>query len=411
MVKVCDAIMGNGKTQSAITYINEHPDKKFIYITPYLDEAARIKKSCPSANFIEPSNKLEDYGFRKSTHTMALIKQGRNIATTHQAFRMYTQETLDDIKEQGYTLIIDENVDILEEFGFHPYDLQLLVKAGLVKEEHGAYSATDTRYEGVLYNHFFEMLNTRDLIRISNENKENLYYWTIPPTLLTSFSDVFILTYLFEGQSIHHFLEIYDIPYEFIGIQLDDDGTYRFGEYPGYTPEYLGCLKDKIHILESEKLNNIGDDYYAMSMSWYDRDDSDKERLKKNVDNFFRNIHDNAPADEKLWGTFNKGYTLIKGKGYTKSFLTFNAKATNRYRNRTVLVYIANVFMNVNEKIFYQSHGVDVDDDKYALSVMLQWIWRSAIRDGKEVWLYIPSRRMRDLLNDWLDKVSEGRAS
>ena len=34
MVRVCDAVMGTGKSSAAITYINEHPKEKFIYIFP-----------------------------------------------------------------------------------------------------------------------------------------------------------------------------------------------------------------------------------------------------------------------------------------------------------------------------------------------------------------------------------------
>ena len=33
MVRVCDAIMGTGKSSAAITYMNEHPEKRFIYVT------------------------------------------------------------------------------------------------------------------------------------------------------------------------------------------------------------------------------------------------------------------------------------------------------------------------------------------------------------------------------------------
>ena len=39
---ICDSIMGSGKTSAAINYINQHHDKRFIYITPYLDEDERI---------------------------------------------------------------------------------------------------------------------------------------------------------------------------------------------------------------------------------------------------------------------------------------------------------------------------------------------------------------------------------
>jgi len=48
---------------------------------------------------------------------------------------------------------------------------------------------------------------------------------------------------------------------------------------------------------------------------------------------------------------------------------------------------------------------VDVREDEAALSTMVQWIWRSAIRDGEEVWIYIPSKRMRSLLIAWIRDV------
>ena len=55
-----------------------------------------------------------------------------------------------------------------------------------------------------------------------------------------------------------------------------------------------------------------------------------------------------------------------------------------------------------------------MDEDLFALSEMLQFIWRSAIREGKDIHLYIPSSRMRGLLETWLDKMHgeyEGHAS
>ena len=54
-------------------------------------------------------------------------------------------------------------------------------------------------------------------------------------------------------------------------------------------------------------------------------------------------------------------------------------------------------------KTFIESRGVKVNQDQYALSALVQWIFRSAIRDGKPITLYIPSERMRGLLVDWLN--------
>lgn len=410
IVKVCDAIMGTGKSQSAITYMNEHKEDKFIYITPYLEEANRIKKGCPSLRFVEPQV-LSQYNLRKTEHTAALIREGRNITTTHQAFKGYTPETLEDIKNQGYTLIIDENVDVLETFDFHVDDLQIAVDAGYIKEENGIYTVTTTEYNGNALRDMFRLLKTRELVRIEDDDSNSFFYWALPPELITSFKNVFILTYLFKGQSLHHFLEIYNIPYEYIGIEKTDEVAtgFRFSSYPGYTPEYVSHLGDMLHVIETGKINDVGDDYYALSMNWFKKsDDEETDQLRRNVANCFKNIWSDVPADERLWATYNKEKAHMQGKGYTKSFLTFNAKATNAYRNKTHLVYMVNVFMNVNDKKFYQKHGVEVDEDMFALSIMVQWIWRSAIRDGEEVYLYIPSSRMRNILINWINTVSKG---
>ena len=407
-IKVCDAIMGTGKSSAAITYFNEHKDEKFIYITPYLNESARIQKSCPALRFIEPSAKIEEYNYKKGEHTAALIKMGRNIATTHQAFMRYTQDMLNDIKRMGYTLIIDENVDVLEVVNFPEDDLQLAIDAGYIKEENGSYKLINTTYNGRALKDLFSIMRYRELIRMTDDDNKNLFYWALPPDLLTSFKDVIILTYLFEGQSLHHFMSIYNIPYEYIGIERTENGEYRFGEYPGYTPEYVYHLEDMLHILDTERINEIGDDYYALSMSWFGKNTEKVEQLKRNIYNCVNNIWGDIPADRKLWGSYSGSTGKIKGKGYSKSFLAFNAKATNKYRDRDYIAYIANLFMNVNEKKYYQAHGIKVDEDLYALSIMVQWIWRSAIRDGGEVYLYIPSRRMRTLLMNWIDTISKG---
>lgn len=399
--------MGSGKSSAAINYMNSHKDKKFIYITPYLTETERISRECKDLHFIKPSNKLKEYEFSKSKHTTALIKAGYNISTTHQAFKGYTPETLDYIKEQGYTLIIDENVSILEEFNFHPADLQVMVDAGYIKEENGIYSLAKDGYTGVLFKEMMYLLKSRELISIE-ENSQKLYFWSLPPDLLTSFEEVFILTYIFKSQSLKYFMDIYKIPYTYIGIERTSNGGYKFGDYPGYVPEYVHHLKEKLHILENKKLNDIGSEYYALSKSWYEHKAEGITQLKKNISNYYNNIWRDVPADRKMWGSYNGAMNKIKGKGYTKAFVTFNERATNEYKERDCLVYVANIFMNVNEKQLYAKHGIQVDDDMYALSIMVQWIWRSAIRDGNEVNLYIPSKRMRTLLINWVNSFDEG---
>ncbi len=103
-----------------------------------------------------------------------------------------------------------------------------------------------------------------------------------------------------------------------------------------------------------------------------------------------------------MWSTYKSVKETLKGKGYTLGYTALNLKATNEYRSARYLVYACNLYMNVSEKIFYQQNGITVDEDAYALSIMIQWIWRSAIRDGEKIYIYLPSKRMRRILNDWM---------
>lgn len=406
MINVCDEIMGTGKTSAAISYMNEHKYEKFIYITPYLDEAKRIKNSCPELHFIEPSNQLKRYEYKKYLHAMALIEQGRNITTTHQAFKGYTPDMLDSIRNQGYTLFIDENVETFEKADFHQDDVQMALDAGYIQNCNNVYSVVNYDYQGKAMDEMFRILKSREMIRIDGD-ESNLFFWVLPPDLLTSFKNVFILTYLFKGQSLYHMIKMNNIPYQYISVHKTDDG-FVFGDYPGYTPDYVYHLRDMIDIYEG-KLNNIGDNFHSISKSWGERNvNRCTEKLKNNIYNYFRNICGESGADRRLWSSYKTSFGKLKGLGYTKAFLPFNTKATNKYRDRDVLAYTINIFMNVSERLYYATHGIEVDEGMYALSVMVQWIWRSAIRDGKQIHIYIPSKRMRDLLKNWIETVSNG---
>lgn len=404
--------MGNGKSQSAITYINDHPELRFIYITPYLEEAARIKRDCELADFKEPQQ-LQRYNYSKLEHTHKLILDGENIATTHAAFKNYTKEVLDAIRSFEYTLIIDENVDVLETCDIHEDDIQLAIDAGYVKYENNQYSLIKDDYNGNAMRELFWLLRSRQITRIDDEENgsvRKLFYWVLPPELITSFKDVFILTYLFEGQSLYNFLKIHSLEYTNIGIEEIDYGNgYRFCDTPSYIPEYVSHIKDMVEIIDNEKLNSVGDSPTALSMNWFKKNrKTAAPQLKRNIENLFKNIWRDSLAKHRMWATFKSQREFLKGKGYTNGFAMFNLRASNNFRNKEFLVYACNIYMNVDEKKFYAIHGIEIDEDRYALSIMIQWIWRSAIRDGKKIYLYLPSSRMRRILIDWMNSLEEG---
>jgi hypothetical protein len=416
LIKVCDALMGLGKSSAAITYINEHPEKKFIYITPYLSEAERIKNSCPEAHFVEPSNRLPAFGFSKVKHTEHLIFEGRNIATTHVCFTNYTMEMLEFIQRNGYTLLLDEVLSVFEDFKYKQRDVDDLLALGILEQDGDIYRLTDAgyHYDGSLCSSIIETAMCRDLIKVS-DTADKLFYWSIPASYLTSFDEVIVMTYMFHGQAMQMYLDMSSIPYSYIGVKKCDDGLFRFTEEPQPLPERMQKLRGLINIFDREKLhrNFHGcDRMNTGSMNWFQSHPEEAEVLRKNLYNYFRGRGEDVSADELMWGTYNKDMEKLASKGFKKGFVPFNARATNQFRNKRMLAYLANPYMNVGTKLFFKNHGVEVDEDSYALSTFLQWIWRSAIRDGKEIEIYVPIARMRKLLNEWLDSLEgEGNDS
>lgn len=408
MIRVCDAIMGSGKSQSAIAYMNSRPDQKFIYITPFVDETERIRESCPDLHFVVPQERIPKFGYTKSGHCNYLISQGRNIATTHQAFKFYTQETIDALREAEYTLIIDENINVLDRQIFHEKDIELAIEAGYMIDmgDHYEYSGKD--YGGKMIAPIVRLIQSRYLYKGRDKgNGTFLYFWGLPVDLFMAFRDVFILTYLFEGTSLYHFLQLHELPYELIGIVRTQDGGYMFsdaGDY--YIPEYVSELASHIHICQHAKLNALGDRWNTLSKNWYGCHPEKVDQMRKNVCNYFRHICAEIPANLRLWASYKDHVGKLRGKGYANRHIPINSRATNDYRDRRVLAYTVNLYMNVEYIHFMESLGIETDNDGYALSTMIQWIWRSAIRDGEEIWIYIPSRRMRELLQNWIAEVS-----
>ena len=83
--------------------------------------------------------------------------------------------------------------------------------------------------------------------------------------------------------------------------------------------------------------------------------------------------------------------------------MPLNAVATNDHKERKYLAYLVNVYEHPNITIWFNDHGIKLNGDAYALSQMLQWFWQSAVREGNRIKIYVPSKRMRQLLTDFLD--------
>jgi len=400
-IYVVDSIMGSGKTSAAIDKMNKDKENNYIFITPFLKEVDRIKKSCIDRKFMEPENK----GKGKLDNLQYLISERYNIASTHALFTTYNDYTKELLRNNDYILILDEVFNVLEMIPLHKDDIELMLKNFAYIDDDCFVVWTDDAYDGTKFREIKLMAKNRTLMLIDGV----LLLWNFPSDIFTVFKEVYILTYMFDAQIQKYYYDINNIEINYIGVEKKNS-IYKFSD-KHYIPEYTKTLKNNINILEDSKLNQLGDTETALSVSWFERDKKKRKKplmkkLKDNLINVFNNRFKSS-SDDNMWTTYKEFKSHISGKGYTKGFVSVNARATNDYRHKKYLAYCANIFLNPYLKNYFLSKGVNVLEEKYALSEMIQWIWRSAIRDNKPINIYIPSSRMRNLLIDWLDKINK----
>ena len=407
-IYIVDEIMGRGKTSAAINHINSAPDdERFLVITPYKDEITRYIKECKSKRFVQPRYSDGDKKYSSKLESIKdLIHEGRNIVSTHALFQKFDEEVIYLCKELNYTLIMDEVADVVDNYEIMEKDLNILKRSHSIEiDDTGKVSWVDTEYELYEEGRFDDVRNLCNFGSLFYYGGK-LYVWLFPVEVFKAFRNVYIMTYMFNAQIQRYYYDYYNLKYTFIYIAGNSLDTYRFSTVAEKADRHN--YKELIHILDNEKLNSIGDARTALSSTWYDRNSNTlvMKKLKNNAYNFYRHFSQ-ASTSDFIWCTFSKYCRQLASKGFTKRFLAINARATNDYRNCTAVAYLVNRYLNPIVKNFFLSRGVTVDEDSFALSEMLQFIWRSAIREYKPINLYIPSSRMRNLLQDWIEKNSE----
>lgn len=401
-VKVCDALCGAGKTVSCINMMNSDTKHKYMFITPYLNEVERIKNACTDRGFVTPEKSYDNH-FSKLKDLPKLLAAGRNIVSTHSLFSCYTDEIKNLIREQGYILVLDEVIDLFQPVDIDRGDIDFLKRNRIAREEGDNIIWEDDAYSGVAFSEVMRLSKSRDMVNYDG----SFYFWALPIDVFNCFTEVYVLTYLFEYQLLKYFLRVNNVDYELIGT-TKRNGIYQFCKLDEMDRKQ--DLRSKIHINMSERLNEIGYENFSLSSGWFERAEREEGQpkmavLRNNLYNIFRH----KSVDDKMWTTLNKYRKYLKGKGYANSFLTFNRRASNDYVDRHYLAYCLNVYMMPWMKNYLVRLGInDVNQDMYALSVLIQWMFRSGVRNGDEIWIYVPSSRMRYLLKVWLDNLAEG---
>jgi hypothetical protein len=168
-------------------------------------------------------------------------------------------------------------------------------------------------------------------------------------------------------------------------------------------------VKDNLVFITNRNLESTKQRDTTLSKSWFEK--AKPEEIKK-FQAMLRScvVSEKAKAGDVFWTTYKEYERKLGGDGYRKgvskdmpAFLPCNIRATNNYRNYTLCMYAVNLFKNPVEVQYLRSQGVEPDEDTFALSEAIQFIFRGSIRKGEKMKLLVLSKRVRDLLEGWLN--------
>lgn len=402
--------MGSGKSTWAINYINANKDRKFLCIVPLLEECDRYKENT-DIDIIDP----EKWG-SKWKHFRWLVENEKNIVTTHSLIQKMDLDMLELLKSKEYVLMIDECLDVLSPYKISADDVKIIFNERLVSiDEDGflIWNEDKKPYKGV-YGDIKRLCSFKSLMGFKKENSDELariLMWNFPVDFFKCFEESYIFTYLWDGSIQKSYFDIHGIQYK--KYMLSNNQLIEHNRDLEYQKR-----RDVVGLIDiyEGKFNNIGAKIgksNPLSKSWYldkkKKNISIFSQLKSNTENYFRTVT-KTNSDDNMYTVFNGFQKYVKGRNYSRdavNFVACNARGTNKYKSKKALAYLINFFITPDIKKFVEHYDFSFDEDLYALSAMLQWIWRSQIRDGKPIQIYIPSERMRRLLNQWMNECKQ----
>lgn len=441
---VVSQIMSSGKScamANLLNYDSYYRDKKIIYVAPFLSECERFKNAC-NRTFIEP-RAWDQYGGSKLKHIALLLSEQKSVSTTHAALSLYDENIISLIKSGEYILIMDETCNVVEELSFNAEDVWLLEQAGVIRKDGTAYRFNDHAHyvenKGTLSG-IVDKMRYMDLHGYSGERGEKFYYYTMPPAVLQAFSEIFVLTYMWECSDLRLVMDSIGMEWEYLYVDKVDFGNgYMITEKKPEVPDYVIKIPDLIDVYEySEPAKKLGrppkdlnkwrpkhkgregrDEpvyFDRLSVSFFENEKKNAAiitELRNNIRTYFDSMMSkyDGTTMECMWSTYKDHMGKLyssKNAWMEDQFVSFNERAKNDYAHCKFMAYAVDIFPRPTKKGWYESFGGKYPERDVALSTMVQWIYRGQIRRGKKIHVFVPSERMRGYLEDWIAEISQG---
>ena len=399
-VTIRDYPCGSGKTTSMIEGFRS--DRKYLVIVPLLTEVDRVVQWSKSTPFQQP-HANDNNAPTKTESLESMVLQGQNIAATNSLF-----ERLVPLARKGllsdYDIIIDEVPEVvrsvsskskvsIEEFYLNTGYMTVDTKTGLVRPTNKWWSMRDD-VDDTLSTTILNYANTGCLYLLEG----HLFIWAMPKELLTAGRTTTILTYKSEGSVLSSYLKKLDVPVEVANDNQCEEAFRRkaaklitikdipalsrlslshSGQLVGLSKSnYCWTVVNALKNLKGRQLKDVPAEYILITCA------EDGWHKKGNVD---------------IAGPFASGSKLFQGANWVAKI----TRRTNDYAHCSHLIYLYDQHMNPYVARWLEDN-TRAFDDAFALTELIQWVWRSRVRKGQPITLYLPSPRTRQLIEEWL---------
>jgi len=404
---IVDYPCGLGKTNALVSILEARPDLLVLVVVQTLSEVDRIISSVPKGRIYAPEGPGSLHK-TKGEQLEPLVCEGRSIVITHKLY-----ERAGILANQGafsrYQVIIDEvpNAVSVSDLVLDPVSFkEFYVGPGYCHIEQGGRASMTNKGE----EEEARLKTALDERLISNIRSGRLYYdgkkhfiQTIPTSLFTHADSVTVLTFLSEGSLFLKFLEKHQIDYrvlrsskcnqEFQQRARDnlrihrmpslDKVSFGYSKQTSYKPKSkeVGSIRNALKNLKQRDLAGVDLKNLIITcakQNWFHRSGSSYNEAKPSL--------------------FSIDSRMFKGANW----LPNTTRGTNDYLHCTHAIYLYE--QNANPILL---NWLDANDTQfksdYALTEMVQWLWRSRVRRNEPVDVYMPSKKMRGIIEKWME--------
>ena len=413
-IKIADYPCGSGKTTRMIENFKE--DRKYLVILPLLSEVTRVIEGSKDIEFVQPHANDNEQGTKTSSLEAQLLL-GNNIATTHEMYErlvpMVKAGLLDD-----YDIIIDEVPNVVKSVTSKSRTSiqEFYVDAGYMDVDIGTGLVRPTQKWRQNQDQVSDTLSPKILKYAESGclylQEGKMFIWALPQSILTAGRSVTVMTYKSEGSMLLAYLRKLGLPYE-VSNDNDLEEGFRAKAAELITIEDIPALS-KTNFSYTGQVKGMSSSSYSTKIARSLKNLKERKLVGVDVNNILitckkdawikaanDNNRDTEDEDETPKKNVKPGVFAKDSRMKDANWIANTTRGTNDYMHCSHLIYLYDQHMRPVVARWLGDSSTAFND-AYALTELIQWVWRSRVRRGEPITLYLPSPRMRRLFEEWL---------